>query len=557
MRKTLLSLALLTVLTPSLANADEITTTSELKAATVYADRASLTRVAEVDIPAGKHTIIFEDLTTRLYPDSLRIDGKGTANATLGALSHKVVNNVDDISERKATLLEQKTTLERGILNIETQKKAIAAKRDFLKSLQAQAVKKTNEEQLGEFQLNTEEWIKAADTISQGMAEVLQAELALNIQKEELQKQINKLNQDIAQLGSGNKRSYEVRLPIEAARAGKITLELSYQLPGASWRPVYDARLKTKEGDLELVQYGAVTQRTGEDWSDIELTLSTARPHRGATAPSLHTMWVDIAKAYAKKARNYAQREMVMGLAAAPMADMAMESSLEEDSFEKEISQQVATIDTGGLTAEFIIPGLASIPADGTQSKVLIAPFETDTNLQVHIKPQQNTSAYLIANTTLKGKVPILPGTVSLFRDGAYVGQTNTPLLRPGKDYDLSFGIDDQIEVTYNTLKDESGESGILIGKNKTIERNTVTDIQNLRGGDVEIHVMQVVPVSKNEDIKIAINKETTTEGYEEDKDNIKGLLTWTFDLKSQAKKDIKLGWSVSWPKDENLTGLR
>lgn len=558
MRALFFSLLFFVTCLPTITKADEIKTTSVLTAATVYADRAALTREAEVTIPAGKHVIIFNDLTTRLYADSLRIEGNGTTDTILGALSHKIINNTDLISEREKALNDQKKALENKKKSIDAQKAALAAKRDFLKSLQARATGKTNDEKIAEFNLNTQDWLEAANTIGQGVSEVLQAELAFNLEIEQINKEIAKIQQDLGQLRTGQKQSYEVRLPIESKTAGKLKLSLSYQLPGASWRPIYDARLNTQSSALELIQYGSVSQRTGEDWSDIELTLSTARPHRGATAPTLHTMWVDIMRNYAKQKRSSASmgaslNRVQMEMAEADFADGPVMAAAP---MPRELKQNTAQIDTSGLTAEFIIPGLSSVPADGTQSKVLITPFETDSKLQVHIKPQQNTSAYLIANTTIKGEVPILPGSVSLFRDGAYVGKTNIPLLRSGKDYDLSFGIDDQIEVTHKTLKDEAGESGILIGKNKTMERSTITEIQNLRNSTLAIVVMQTIPVSKNEEIKIAITDKNTTNGYEEDHDNIKGLLTWSFDLGSKEQKDINLGWNLSWPKDKNITGL-
>ena len=130
-------------------------------------------------------------------------------------------------------------------------------------------------------------------------------------------------------------------------------------------------------------------------------------------------------------------------------------------------------------------------------------------------------------------------------------------MLRPGKDYDLSFGIDDQIDVAYKTLKDERGEEGVLIGKSKTIERQTITEIQNLRKTPVDIVVMQSIPVSQNKEIEIKISEKETTAGFEKDRDNIKGLTSWSFSLDPKAEKDIELGWSVSWPKDQNITGLR
>ncbi|MCB1721717.1 MAG: mucoidy inhibitor MuiA family protein [Rhodospirillales bacterium] len=567
MHKILIFTALFFIPFTNVARADEIPASSTLKAATVFVDRATLTRSVKINISAGKHVVVFEGLPANLFPDSLRVQGQGTAKATLGALSNKIVNSVELTSEREQELTASLETLENQKKIIAAEKQALSQKRRFLESLAARAGEKESED-IAEFNLNTEGWLASAETIYTGISETLKSELEKDQQSLDLQKQINKITQDLNQRRTGQKRTYEVRLPVEVASAGTLTLALDYQIGGISWHPVYDARLDTKTAGLEIVQYGSVSQRTGEDWSNIELTLSTAQPHRGATTPNLPPMWVglyDPTIASRQSVNTFSDaastpimavdegRTKMEGLAD-DKAPLEKWRRLEE---EREATPVAATINTGGFTAEYKIPGLSSIPADGTQTKVLIAPFDTETKLEVHIKPQINTNAYLIAKTTLKGESPILPGPVSLFLDGAFVGQTGLPLLRPGGEHDLSFGIDDQIEVTYKTLKDESDEEGIIMNKTKSVERHTVTEIHNLRTKPVNIVTLQVLPASKNKDIKLEILAEHTTKDYERDHDKIKGLSVWDFALDPGAKKDVKLGWKLSWPQDKTLTGLR
>ena len=315
---------------------------------------------------------------------------------------------------------------------------------------------------------------------------------------------------------------------------------------------------------MELVQYGAVSQRTGEDWSDIALTLSTARPHRGAALPDLSPIWISIMRSMNKVSNAYSKSAMsrnedriaqaISGQSSAlPLSIDASRGRIAPEMEEAVI--QTAEIDTGGFTAEYNIPGPSDVLADGSESKLLIGRFDTDSTMEIHVKPQISADAYLATKTMLKGEAPILPGTVSLFRDGAFVGQSSLPLLRPGKDTALYFGIDDQIEVTRNILKDEGGESGLL-GRDNNKERHVITEINNLRSKPVKLVVQETVPVSKDEKIEAKILPDETTAGYEKDTDNIKGLLTWNQDLAAKTKTDIKLGWNVSWPKDTQIIGL-
>ena len=85
----------------------------------------------------------------------------------------------------------------------------------------------------------------------------------------------------------------DVTIALEAGAASKAELSVTYRVAGASWRPLYDARLDTgskgKKPSLELIRRAAVTQRTGEPWTDVTLFVSTVRVARGAGAPDLLT----------------------------------------------------------------------------------------------------------------------------------------------------------------------------------------------------------------------------------------------------------------------------
>lgn len=222
----------------------------------------------------------------------------------------------------------------------------------------------------------------------------------------------------------------------------------------------------------------------------------------------------------------------------------------------KEATFAVAEINSGGYVTEYNIPGPATVLADGTETKLMVGAFETKNKLEIHIKPQMSTDAYLVSKMWLQGDSPILPGQVNLFRDGAFVGQSTIKLLRPDEEYGLYFGIDDQVSVKRKTLKDERQEQGV-ISRDSVLVRQYVTEVQNLHKTPVDVVVKETVPVPRNEKLKLEIQKDATTPGYTENTANIKGMLQWAFTMPPKEKKDVKLGWTLSWPKDFNLSGLQ
>ena len=105
------------------------------------------------------------------------------------------------------------------------------------------------------------------------------------------------------------------------------------------------------------------------------------------------------------------------------------------------------------------------------------------------------------------------------------------------------------------TLKDERTEAGI-ISRDNILDRHYVTEIQNLHTKKVDIVVKETVPATRNEKVRIEISKENTTTGYTEDTANIKGMTVWQFPMEAKEKKELKLGWTVTWPSGTTLSGL-
>lgn len=553
------SLCLLS-LTPALASAEELKAQSNITTATVYSDRASITREAVLDIPAGAHTVSFTGLPTILFADSLRAEGSASASVKFGAVIYKQVMATQLAAPRAQELKDTLETLQDQLALLNVEKRALTAKKDFLGSIGGQAALRTNEE-IAEINLKPEQWSGAAQTLYAGLMDTMTAEVQLDIKVRALNREIQKAQSELNALNADQYSSYEVVVPIESDAATRLTIDLSYQVPNASWRPIYDARLDTETGKLDLIQYGSVSQTTGEDWKGVKLVLSTAQPQRGTSLPDLTPFWLDL---YSEQqfgglggaAMERSMSNSVMSAPAAPameMADMATDQRAEP--VKKKAEFVAAQIETGGFVSEYKIPGPASVTADGTETKLMVGSFKTESLIQVHIKPQLSTDAFLVSKAKLKGESPVLPGQVSLFRDGAYVGQASIPLLRPDEEHVMFFGTDDQVSVKRKVLKDVKSDAGMIVREN-TQERRFITEVMNLHTKPVQIVVKETVPTGRNEKIRSEILKDETTGGYEEDSANIKGLLRWEFPLEPKAKKDVKLGWKVNWPKDTNLSGL-
>jgi len=82
-----------------------------------------------------------------------------------------------------------------------------------------------------------------------------------------------------------------------------VTLEISYLTSNAVWIPTYEVRAASAQKSLQLVYSGYVKQSSDEDWNNVDLVLSTAKPKMSENMPVLSRWTVDVQPVYS----NYSQ----------------------------------------------------------------------------------------------------------------------------------------------------------------------------------------------------------------------------------------------------------
>uniref|UniRef100_A0AC34GH22 DUF4139 domain-containing protein n=1 Tax=Panagrolaimus sp. ES5 TaxID=591445 RepID=A0AC34GH22_9BILA len=104
--------------------------------------------------------------------------------------------------------------------------------------------------------------------------------------------EVNRLNAEINQyrwdIGINNIITIEVENKEKSVENVEVELSVSYHVLSASWTPSYDIRIKDKSKnshEMILTYFGNVEQHTGEDWKNVELSLSTATPSSGGNLP--------------------------------------------------------------------------------------------------------------------------------------------------------------------------------------------------------------------------------------------------------------------------------
>jgi uncharacterized protein (TIGR02231 family) len=544
------SMLSLVVAIPALAA--DIEAKSRVDSVVVYPDAASVTRAVEVDLPAGSSTMILRGLPMGLDPSSLRIDGAADGKLSIGAVETRVGPTVEP---------QRDNALEAKLKSLRSEREGWQATLDALEAKKGMMIRfsQSGQEKLSPDSkpLDISQWSAAWDAVGQGLAKIGDDLRAARARAAELDDDIKALEQARQRPKTNAIASREVSVSIDADAATKGKLTLTYRVAGAAWQPAYDAKLDTASGAkaaLELVRRATITQRTGEDWTNVALSVSTTRARRGAQAPDVFTQRLAFYEPPSPMAAGGLARGAPMAKsAAAPSAEAFRDAPAPPPAAQprQRAEEQQATLDAGSYQASFQIPGRVDIPSDGSSKGFRISTTKFTPDLVIKTSPSLDETAYLQARIVNAEDAPLLPGQVNIQRDGPFVGVSRIGLVAPGDSAEMGFGADDRVKVSRVPIKRKENEPS-WIGSTKTEQREFRTSVKNLHPFAVKVNVVDQIPISENNAIVIeqASNTTAPTEKIVNDR---RGVMGWTFDLAPNDTKNITLAYRMKWPADRDV----
>ncbi len=565
-----LSGLLLVIVGPALA--DEIPVTSRIETVTVFPAGAEATRTAKLSLQKGEHTLVFSDLPAEAVPGSIRVDGKATAGLDIQSVDtrRRYIPRADQEklqAERKGIEDEiEKLRDERGV--IQGQEDAAQTQKTLLQNL-AQMPGRAPVEDGQPAQSSpppATDWTQILSLIASGWTEAHRSALDAEVKKRDLDRRIEELEKKLAALAPARAEQTEVKVFVVAGAPLEADMTVRYQVRNAGWTPRYDARLatgsKTAPPLLELTRRADIVQRTGETWENVAVQLSTTRPNANAEAPTIDTVTVDFepeAKPMSESAPAAASAPMAAydGLtvrskvAAGRTAQLSAAAEPEAAEMDLNIGEQGANIAAAPFQAVFGVPGRLTVPATGEGKRVFLQEDGIEPVLTVRTVPKREAKAYLYAKLILPKGSPVLPGPVSLFRDGTFVGTGALPVLSPGEDHELGFGADDQVRVRHAIADEKRGETG-LISSARTDSRNFRITVKNMHERAVELVVHDQVPVSQNDDIKVELVG--PVQPTKKDIDGKRGVVAFESKLEPEEERLIEFGYRVIWPGARTIT---
>jgi uncharacterized protein (TIGR02231 family) len=525
------------------------TVPTQVVAVTVYSDQALVTRRGVVSLTGVERELVINSLPVTLETDSVRVSGTGTIEVSLLGVSSDRIYTTEPVAERVAQITRQIQQIEAEKRNLQAQIDALALQARFIEGLR----EKTEEpfaQSLSRKNLSLSETLDFLNFLGSQYSEYAIASGDCRTQQQELDKQLQALHATLQSVQTPHpKESFSLVVGVEVAGEGEFELEVSYIVNRASWTPLYDLRVDSASQTVNLSYLAEVAQNTGEDWLNVTLTLSTAKPGLGTLPPKLEPWYIDTLRP--RTLQRALPRPSLPTIAAAPAEAMFPQD--EEDLANEALipaENTGAVVSKEGSVVTFKLNGDSNIPSDGAPHKTTIFNDDYPCSFDYVAMPRLVSFAYLQANVTNSSDgATLLPGKANIFRDHVFVGTTRLENIAPGQEFILNLGIDEGLKIE-RSLVERQVDKKIIVNQRRTTYAYRAI-ITNLLNQEINLKITEQLPVSRNEQIKVRLTRIQPQIQLGE-----MGIIEWELSVLPQERREINYQFTIEHPPELTVVGL-
>jgi len=539
---------------------------SKIDAVTVFVNGAQVFREVRVKLKSGTNKIIINDVSPFINVKSLQ--ASINTSALILDIKHNIEYNNPSVSEpiplaiqKKINVLDdslfyQNLRLEKiknQINNLATEKSIITNNKTIRGQGKADSL---------------DLFIKAVEFYQTKLDEIESKLITLKMEQHKkqktyraTQKKWNDLSNFKAlepQKAIVKSEVHQIILTIDAPTTLDAKIKTNYLVSRAGWIPSYDVRAKDSQSPVSLTYKGSIFQKTGEDWSNVDLTLSTVHQDCSFSIPEL-SIWNIIDKRYYRAPGSvvnagYFTDNMQMNT----MSNTLMPTQTMSNGYNQVVDQQLLNNNQGNFklpsslvsnmektlsNVEFKIKRKYTVEADGEEVLMVISNKTLKSSYSHIAIPKINTDAFLLTNITDWEQLNILPGKANIYFGNTFVGETTINPSIIEDTLSIALGREKGIFTSRKKIEDEAKSK--VVGKNITREITIELVVKNTTATNKEINLKDQIPVSKNDLIKI---KTIDLAGARLDENT--GILSWDLMLAPKEQKIIKFTYEIVHDKE-------
>jgi hypothetical protein len=345
-----------------------------------------------------------------------------------------------------------------------------------------------------------------------------------------------------------SKTERDAVIVVDKKNAAPGRVRLHYLVDSASWRPQYKLRAGIKEKEPVQLEYlAALTQQSGEDWTHVEMVLSTAQPMLNAAPPELKTLEVSVVSrgrmpapnlpaaqgqaadspyaiqpqqpaeaitSQARNLRNKAQKEFnskqdstansLYNDAAALEWQRDLQSSKEELIAVNRSRLNPPSVEEGP-SVTYHLRSKLSVPNRPDEQVIEVARIDLTPDYYFKAIPVLTPHVYRLADLTNTSDSVLLPGEATMYLGTDFVGRMNMPLVAIGEQFTAGFGVDPQLQVQRQMMD----KSRTTQGGNQILKYEYRILVNSYKAAPVKLQLWDRLPRAENETAGISLVKAT------------------------------------------------
>lgn len=548
--KNMLLLIFSALMIATTSNAENIVTLkSKVTAATVFLNRASVSRSATVSLTAGQYELELPLLTADLVEESVRVSGRGSAGLKILDVKVTTEHTAEIQEEITRRIQAQMDSLQREVNKISNRIKVFENQKQFVESIQAESIKNINQS-LTITRPTIQNWQDILKFIDGNLGAIYENIRLNEEQRRTLLLKKEALNNNLSRKNSDqDKIIKKIIVSTQVEKQGTFELQFSYFVYGASWSPMYDMRVRPDEEQMELTYQGLVRQNTGENWENISLTLSTARPMDLLVFPALSPWFLTMPAPEREYKLKRGKAESVVEVMDADGVEL--QAGINEMALQNMATFSIAEVRENITSAVYDLPLKVNIPSDNFPHNVAIGIEEMPVNFKYLTIPKRIEKTFLQGEIVNKTQYTLLDGPANIFINNEFINKTQINTIVPTDTFELALGIDDAIKVERHLAKKFVEKQGLLGGKKLvTLEYEIV--LKNNRKTARNVKVIDQLPISQNEELKVSL-LEPEPNQVKIDQQN---QVIWDVRLMPGETKRIPFKFQIEFPKNAVVQGL-
>lgn len=550
------------------AQENELEVKTDIQDVKLYLTAGEITRNAQVKLNKGRNRIVFKGISA--YADPRSVQFKGDKAYTIVSTSTEMdFFTVENLNVRLNALKDSLQFFERANDKINNKRQGINAEIEVLK--------KNNYFGNSTERISIEDLGKTADFYKERLEKANNALSELGYKSTENQLNINRIRRELAEITfKENERSNQIIILLDAQESTTMNVTLNYMVSECGWAATYDLIAEDIAQPINLIYKAQVYNNTGNDWNNVNITLTTNDPNLDATVPEL-TVWqvnqslvrnnmeykgyiapsnnddrerVNRAKMNVSSMNQRAYDTYVLGNDAAANQGVAINGSFSYDqnagrapsnSFTQKQSVNLKNINISQIAVDFPIPYPFTVPSDMHPYTLQIKKHDLQANFSHLAVPKLAKEAYLLANITGWQKLDLIPGSTHIYFGGNYIGSSFLSTENLTDTLKLSFGRDGKVLAQRKLIAQNSQKQ--MIGGNKKDTYVFEVTLKNNRNVSTQLDVFDQIPISASSDITVEA-LEYSNANYNADN----GELEWKVKLAPGESKTLRISFSVKYP---------